>query len=191
MIDGMASDPFSAVTLPTDSSPINNHEKIIKVSREQYANPRAKVEEKISRWAQVDELSRRTEQSAKDKEIASRLYSEERIKIPNKQFKKEKAKILERGKENKKANFMPNGVADDLAKKNNDISLNEAFKHRAVNFFRKPLIDKPQKLYDSKNIKFKDVKKDELNNLKVSEKVSEIDSDTKPIHLSKGEVVRF
>lgn len=51
MINGMASEPFSAVTLaPNDAYLTNASEKVIKVSRERYANPVAEVEEKISRW---------------------------------------------------------------------------------------------------------------------------------------------
>ncbi|MFH1565012.1 MAG: type IV secretion system DNA-binding domain-containing protein [bacterium] len=169
MIDGVASDPFSAVTLPPDGSPENNQEKIIKVSREQYANPRVKVEEKISRWAQVDELIRRTEQGERDKKIASQFPSE-RIKISNKQFKKDKAKIFERALKAEEK-ILPSGEKE--------ISLNEAFKQGAVNFSGKPLIDKPQKIYNLKNTNFKDAKKDETS------------EDIKPIHLSKGEVVRF
>jgi hypothetical protein len=51
MINGVASDPFSAVTLPPNPDFVtDNLEKVIKVSRERYSNPVAEVEEKISRW---------------------------------------------------------------------------------------------------------------------------------------------
>ncbi len=51
MINGIASDPFTAVTIPlNDDWMVGNGEKIIKVSRERYANPRAEVEDKIQRW---------------------------------------------------------------------------------------------------------------------------------------------
>ncbi len=52
MIDGIAGDAFSAIALP----PIDligtkeNEEKVIKISRERYANNRYDVEDKISRW---------------------------------------------------------------------------------------------------------------------------------------------
>lgn len=59
MIDGMASRPFSAMTLP----PFNRlektcEEKLIESSRDKYAAPRKEVEEKISEWyAQIaDEI---------------------------------------------------------------------------------------------------------------------------------------
>jgi hypothetical protein len=51
MINGVASDPFTAETLPpstyirTDST-----QKVVRVSRERYANPVTEVEDKIMRW---------------------------------------------------------------------------------------------------------------------------------------------
>lgn len=52
MIDGIASDPFSARGLPplTEEQKTGNIEKVIKVSRERYAGQREIVEEKITRW---------------------------------------------------------------------------------------------------------------------------------------------
>jgi hypothetical protein len=51
MINGVASDPFSAVTMPVrEDWATGNSEKVIKVSRERYANPVIEVEEKIMRW---------------------------------------------------------------------------------------------------------------------------------------------
>jgi len=51
MIDGIASDPFSARGLPPLSTLEGNAEKIIRVSRERYSRPRAEIEDKIARWA--------------------------------------------------------------------------------------------------------------------------------------------
>lgn len=51
MINGVSSDPFSANTMPVNESwRTGNAEKVIKVSRERYANNVGEVEEKISRW---------------------------------------------------------------------------------------------------------------------------------------------
>jgi len=51
MIDGVATRPFSAQTLPPrEVSEVSHKEKIIKVSRERYGFLRDKVEEKIKRW---------------------------------------------------------------------------------------------------------------------------------------------
>lgn len=52
MIDGVASRPFSANTLPPVEKPeTSNRETIIKVTREKYATPREEVEDKIARWS--------------------------------------------------------------------------------------------------------------------------------------------
>lgn len=56
MIDGVASDPFSATSLPPVTGETSNLDKILRASRERYAHPRLEVEDKIMRWAgMVDE----------------------------------------------------------------------------------------------------------------------------------------
>ncbi|MEK9180778.1 MAG: type IV secretion system DNA-binding domain-containing protein [Patescibacteria group bacterium] len=50
LIDGITSNPFSATTLPPLYKPVASREKVIRVSRERYTNPRAAVEQKIARW---------------------------------------------------------------------------------------------------------------------------------------------
>ncbi len=57
MIDGVASEPFSAITLPPLEGITNNRDKIIGVSRERYGKPKALVEEKILRWAGIEEVN--------------------------------------------------------------------------------------------------------------------------------------
>lgn len=56
MIDGIASDPFSARGLPplAESEMTGNTEKVIAISRERYAKERSVVEDKISRWHEND-----------------------------------------------------------------------------------------------------------------------------------------
>ncbi|MFH1890525.1 MAG: type IV secretion system DNA-binding domain-containing protein [Candidatus Kuenenbacteria bacterium] len=68
MIDGVASKPFSASTIAPMKieNPVDT-EKIIRVSRERYANPRAEVEEKIMRWSGVEEMMKET---ADDQKLA-------------------------------------------------------------------------------------------------------------------------
>jgi len=56
MIDGVASRPFSAITLPRFPKPeISHAEKIIKVSRERYSRDRKDVEERIAKWSGIIE----------------------------------------------------------------------------------------------------------------------------------------
>jgi len=68
MIDGVASSPFSATTLPPITGITSNRERVIALSREKYANSRVDVEDKISQWAQVNEMERRALQSEQAKE---------------------------------------------------------------------------------------------------------------------------
>lgn len=51
MIDGISSQPFSATTLPPIAKPENSSmEKVIAMSRQQFANSRVDVEKKIDEW---------------------------------------------------------------------------------------------------------------------------------------------
>lgn len=61
LIDGVASQPFSAITLPPIAQKTDSAEKVIRISRERYAKPRSEIEAKILQWsgmedADVDEL---------------------------------------------------------------------------------------------------------------------------------------
>ncbi len=51
MIDGVASHPFTATTMPPIGKPTDSAEKVIKVSRERYSKKREIIEEKIMRWS--------------------------------------------------------------------------------------------------------------------------------------------
>ena len=54
MIDGVASQPFSANTLPPINLSTGSAEKVIKVSRERYATSRENIEDKIIRWTGME-----------------------------------------------------------------------------------------------------------------------------------------
>ncbi len=71
MIDGVATEPFSAMGLPpfTQDGP-DNSDKVIKVSRERYARPRHIVEDRIIRWSGV-EMERPTAPKTDGKEQAA------------------------------------------------------------------------------------------------------------------------
>lgn len=51
MIDGVSSEPFSAKTLSPINARTESADRVIKVSRERYAQPRSVIEEKILRWS--------------------------------------------------------------------------------------------------------------------------------------------
>lgn len=54
MIDGVASNPFSATTLPPIATETNTKDKVVKVTRERYSSHYEEVEEKIARWSGVE-----------------------------------------------------------------------------------------------------------------------------------------
>lgn len=51
MIDGVASAPFSANTLAPIAQRTMSIDKVIKVTRERYTQPRSEIEEKVNRWS--------------------------------------------------------------------------------------------------------------------------------------------
>jgi len=55
MINGVASSPFSAITLPPLSDATGSTEKVIRVSRERYGRKKEIIEEKIQKWSDLDE----------------------------------------------------------------------------------------------------------------------------------------
>jgi alpha-D-ribose 1-methylphosphonate 5-triphosphate synthase subunit PhnG len=54
MVDGVATSPFSATTLPPMATFTGNIQKVIAVSRERYAVPRGAIEEKVLRWSGME-----------------------------------------------------------------------------------------------------------------------------------------
>lgn len=68
MIDGVASLPFSAMTMPPIGSPTDSFEKVVKVSRERYAKRREVIEDKILRWSGMGGLA---EEDGEDDEESS------------------------------------------------------------------------------------------------------------------------
>ncbi|MBU1613365.1 type IV secretory system conjugative DNA transfer family protein, partial [Patescibacteria group bacterium] len=68
MIDGVASRPFSAETMPPIGQVTGSAEKVIRVSRERYAVPRERIEDKIARWSGMVIMS---EEEAKNMTVDS------------------------------------------------------------------------------------------------------------------------
>jgi hypothetical protein len=54
MVDGVATDPFSATTLPPIAQRTNNAEKVIAVSRERYSISRLDIQEKVLKWSGME-----------------------------------------------------------------------------------------------------------------------------------------
>lgn len=55
MIDGVASSPFSALTLPPIAKRTDSRNKVVAVSRERYAVTREDIEKKVNVWSGFDE----------------------------------------------------------------------------------------------------------------------------------------
>lgn len=53
MIDGVASQPFSATTLPPIGQRTGSFDKVVAYSREKYSKKREEIEEKIAKWSGV------------------------------------------------------------------------------------------------------------------------------------------
>jgi len=54
MVDGVATQPFSANTLAPIAKRTGSEEKVVQVSRERYASQRANIEEKVLRWSGME-----------------------------------------------------------------------------------------------------------------------------------------
>lgn len=81
MVDGVATNPFSATTLPPASiqETEENMEKIIRNTRERYGSAKAEVEEKISRWSGVlDEKSKTKVEELVKKSLAPKIAQTEK-----------------------------------------------------------------------------------------------------------------
>ena len=81
MIDGVASQPFSAITLPPIGQSTGSTEKVIEQSRERYAGNRGQIEERVSVWSgfgeQVDVDAKLAEVSQAKKDAKREAFMEE------------------------------------------------------------------------------------------------------------------
>jgi hypothetical protein len=129
MIDGVSSDPFSALTLPPLTETEGNKDKIISVSRERYSIPKAEIEEKIMRWSGMSEMYKETAQQenigAERRQKNTREYPpEEKENRPKIDFRKEKI------------------IPVETIKPSEEISLNEALKREPIPFGRRKTQEK-------------------------------------------------
>ncbi len=78
LIDGVTSQPFSAMTLPPIAKRTGSEEKVIKVSRERYTTPRAEIADKIMKWTgmgddeSIGKMVAEMEQKKKDQKGAKK-----------------------------------------------------------------------------------------------------------------------
>lgn len=82
MIDGIASEPFSAGTLPPITRKTNSLPRVLNVTRERYSKSREKVEDKIARWSGVEteEMLEKLERELESKK-AKKIIEHKRIDL--------------------------------------------------------------------------------------------------------------
>ena len=76
MIDGVSSQPFSAMTLPPLVERTQSAEKVIRVSRERYGRPRATIEDKIMRWSGLEGDDTGDDDDGENDELAAPILSD-------------------------------------------------------------------------------------------------------------------
>ncbi len=110
MIDGIASEPFSARGLPPliNIGESDNVEKIIQVSREKYAESRKEVEEKIIKWHEDNDNDNNYNNNAKKSIIFNSTVKNKEGNKPNNIYKYS-ANCAKCGKETK-LSFEPDGI---------------------------------------------------------------------------------
>ena len=77
LINGVTSQPFSAITLPPISQKTDSFDRIVRVSRERYAKERSQIEEQILTWSgmgemDVDTMLAEAEEKKKSDKIAAK-----------------------------------------------------------------------------------------------------------------------
>ncbi|MFA5210926.1 MAG: type IV secretion system DNA-binding domain-containing protein [Patescibacteria group bacterium] len=148
MIDGVASQPFSAETLPPIGFPTASREKVIRVSRERYAKSRALIEEKILRWSGMDTNPTNDEDDEMMPKINSSINKnfEKKVELPVKKINKD---------------FSNQKNKQDREQKNFSQSVNNSFTNKKNNEFK----NKNQKNQKKETLSLKELLNTETKNL--------------------------
>lgn len=77
MVDGVSTQPFSANSLPPIAKVTDSQEKVLKVSRERYAEPRQVIEQKILKWAGMEMMHTASPSATKPEAASSPVATEE------------------------------------------------------------------------------------------------------------------
>jgi hypothetical protein len=76
MINGVASQPFSAATMPPIGSATGSFDKVVRVSRERYAKSKEEIADKILRWSGMEEDDDAKESGSEPKKQEKRRYDQ-------------------------------------------------------------------------------------------------------------------
>ncbi len=104
MIEGVASRPFSADTLPPIGYPTDSFEKIVKVSRERYAVAREDIEDKIMSWSGMGSSEEKIEPQKKVNDYSQSKYNAKADQAQKKSPQQNKNKNSNEGKNNNRNN---------------------------------------------------------------------------------------
>ena len=142
MIDGVASEPFSAKGLmPLTAGKSEGHrEKVIDVSRERYATPREIVEDKIARWSSVEEAAKAESRRSGDNNFGPPRRNNNDRNRPN--FKKRVDRQGPRGNFQAATNNGETKVVKEPPSTPAEISLKEALSRQPEEFKRSRRTDR-------------------------------------------------
>jgi len=150
MIDGVASEPFSAITLPPIEGKTNNRKKVIDVSRERYGKLRQTIEDKIVRWTGVEDVYKGSaKEDSKQVQSRSSSYISEAKARPRREIKSPPEKSV-----TEKKNRIPFQDLEDvqLNPKEQSISLQEALTRKPLSFHKRKIkIDLERRIGSSNN----------------------------------------
>lgn len=131
MIDGVASQPFSATTLPPIPKPEDSfREAVLKMSRENFANPKTDVEKRIKEWHAPEKIESKikSSESKMDKKIEPKREEQKTpvmaeikkqdIKIERPKFEKREERKPEITKKEGKTNTLASAIAEAMKGKN-------------------------------------------------------------------------
>ncbi len=158
MIDGVASEPFSATTLPPLEGMTNNKDKTIAVSRERYSKAREIVEDRIMRWSGVKETfkgSAEEENKTMPPSYSSKSKSKRTDKPENKPRTDKSSNVKKDNTSKKKEINIGKLQQVEIQQEENTISLNEALKRPPRPFSarkRSSTFDKSKKASSVNNI---------------------------------------
>ncbi len=166
MIDGIASEPFSATTLPPLQGQTNNKDKVISVSRERYSKKREIVENKITRWTGVHEMHKSSEEEdSKRVGNAQASYASKKSNSSNKKSYGNKSQDLvrsyvEQNKPSYKKNTQKKIPIKELEEvqvdtRQGEISLQDALQSNITPFQSKKKIEPISQLYKQKPLQKK------------------------------------
>jgi hypothetical protein len=144
MIDGVASEPFSAETLPPLKELTNNKDKIVKVSRERYGQPRQIIEEKIIRWTGVEEMYKAmAEEDNMEARVRQPIQNNQRSYNNNNGFKREREQSFTSAPKKEKP-IIPFKQLESVPLETNEpsISLQEALTRKPQTFQKRPDIQR-------------------------------------------------